>query len=230
MQIKVERMDHLGNGIGSINGKVVFIPKTVPGDLVDINIIKETKSYIKANAIKYLKRGEIYIPEFCPYYLKCGGCHLQNFTYENTLTYKKERVQNILNRVGIVQDIEVISNKNNKNYRNKIELKIKNSKIGYYSENTHNLIEIDNCPIAKECLNAFLPELAHMQIQNGDVTLRCNYNDELLITIWTKDKIILHEEIYPNYKVVGIILNDKCKVENKNINYCTATPRTLSEV
>ena len=224
MQIEIERMDHLGNGIGYLNGKVAFVPKTIPGDIVNIRIIKETKAYINADVVKYLKRGKDYVKEFCPYYLKCGGCHLQNFTYEKTLEYKKERVQNILNKVKINQDIEVIPNEVKQNYRNKIELKIQNGKIGYYIKKTHELVEIDKCLVAKKCLNNFLAEIKKMQIKNGDITLRCNYNDELLIAIYTQDKIALHEEDYPNYKVVGIILNDKCFYgENKFLDIINNT-------
>lgn len=208
--VVIEKMDHMGSGIGFIDGKTVFVSKTIPGDKVIFEVIKETKTYIKAKVKKFIERKEDTLSAFCPYYYKCGGCHLQNMEYEKTLEYKKERVKNILNRVGITPVIEVIKNENDKNYRNKIELKVSDGIIGFYEEGTHNIIEIDSCHITKACINTFIEDVKKMNIQNGDVIVRCNYNDELLISIKTEDDIILNKEDYPNKKVAGIILNDKC--------------------
>ena len=208
--VEIVKMDHMGNGIGFIDGKTVFVSKAIPGDTVIFDIIKETNTYIKAKAKKFVSRNHEALSAFCPYYYLCGGCHLQNMSYEETLNYKVDRVKNILNRAGIDNDIEVIANENPMNYRNKIELKIKDGIIGFYEEGTHSIIEIDNCRITKECINNFIPELKKMNIKNGEVTIRSNYNDELLIGIKTDDKISLHKEDYPDKKVVGIIQNDKC--------------------
>ncbi len=208
--VEIEKMDHMGNGIGFIDGKTIFVSKSIPGDTVIFDIVKETNSFVKAKPKKFVSRNHEALSAFCPYYYQCGGCHLQNMIYEDTLNYKVDRVKNILNRAGIDEDIEVISNDNPKNYRNKIELKIKDSLIGFYEEGTHDIIEIDNCRITKECINNFLPDLKNMNIRNGEVTIRCNYNDELLVSIKTDDNINLNKEDYPDKKVAGIILNDKC--------------------
>ena len=208
--VVIEKMDHMGSGIGFIDGKTVFVSKTIPGDIVIFEVIKETKTYIKAKAKKFIERKEDALSAFCPYYYKCGGCQLQNMEYEKTLDYKKERVINILNRANITTDIEVIKNENDKNYRNKIELKVSCGIIGFYEEGTHDIIEIDNCMITKGCINSFIDDIKKMNIKNGDVTIRCNYNDELLVSIKTNDEIVLNKEDYPSKKVVGIILNDKC--------------------
>ena len=208
--VVIEKMDHMGSGIGFIDGKTVFVSKTIPGDKVIFEVIKETKNYIKARPKKFIERSKNALSAFCPYYYKCGGCHLQNYSYEETLDYKKERVKNILNRANINADIEVIKNENDKNYRNKIELKVNDGIIGFYEEGSHDIIEIDNCMITKGCINSFIDDIKKMNIQNGDVTIRCNYNDELLVSIKTNDEIVLNKEDYPNKKVVGIILNDKC--------------------
>ena len=224
MQITIERLDHMGNGIGYSNNKIVFVPKTIPGDIVNINIESENKNYIKATVDKYIKRSDDYVESFCPYYYKCGGCSLQNLLYDKTIEYKLDRVKNILKRSNIDIDFIPIKNINDKNYRNKIELKIVNKKIGFYEKSTHNLIEIDKCQITKNCINNFFSELKNMNIINGDVLIRCNYNEELLISIKTKDDIKINEEVLPKYKVVGIIVNDKCVYgENKFLDLINNT-------
>jgi len=209
MNVKIERMDHLGQGIGYVDGKIIFVPKSVTSDEVKINKYKEHKKYYEATQYEIITPSIERINAFCPYYEKCGGCHLQNYSYEKMINYKKERVQNILSKVGVTTDIKVIKNAVDKNYRNKIELKVCDGKIGFYEKQSHQLIEIDNCMITKECINRFIPLLKDMELKNGDVTLRCNYNDELLIWIKTDDPLILNEKIYSEYKVVGIIKNNE---------------------
>lgn len=207
MQVKIEKMDHLGSGIGFINDKIVFVPYTVTGDEVEIEIIKENKNFLNGKLISIIKPSKDRVNAVCPYYGMCGGCCLQNYKYEKTLEYKKDRVKNILNRAGIDKDIEVIRNISPLNYRNKIELKIVNSIIGFYAPGTHDLIEIDDCKVTKGCINAFIREIKNMHIKNGNVTIRCNYNDELLISINTEDDILIKSD-YSDKKVVGIILNN----------------------
>lgn len=209
MNVEILRMDHMGNGIGYLNDKIIFVPKTIPGDRVKIVDYKDYKRYARAVEYQVIKESKDRCPAFCKYYDKCGGCHLQNLSYNRTLEYKKDRVINILSRLGDFQNVEIIKNDLDKNYRNKIELKVVDGKIGFYENKSHKLIEIDNCAITKECINKFIPLLKDMELKNGDVTLRCNYNDELLIWIQTEDAIIINEKIYPDYKVVGIIKNNE---------------------
>ena len=209
MIIKIERMDHLGKGIGYLNNKIISVPKTVTGDEVNIIKFKEHQKFLEATKYEVITPSNKRCLAFCPYYEKCGGCHLQNLSYEDMLDYKKDRVANILKKAGITKDIKVIANEKDKNYRNKIELKVIDGNIGFYESKSHKLIQIDKCMITKEAINNFIPMLKDMELKNGDVTLRCNYNDELLIWIKTEDPLIIDERLYPEFKVVGIIKNNE---------------------
>ncbi len=209
MNAVIEKLDGLGNGICYINDKICFVPKCIPGDEVEIKITYENKDYLKAQIIRVIKPAKERIEPFCPYFNLCGGCSLQMLSYDKGLEYKKERVKNILQRVIEFPEPEVIVNPQDRNYRNKIELKIQNKAIGFYERKTHNLIPIHKCPITKDCINDFIPELKLMNLTNGDVMIRANFNDELLISITTSDEVKLNEENYPKRKVVGIIVNGK---------------------
>lgn len=208
MKTIIERLDHMGNGIAYIDGIVTFIPKCVPGDEVEIEIIKSKKNFKEGKVLNFISKSENHVDSFCPYYDICGGCHLQNLSYEATKEYKINRLKNILNRVGIDNDVTFVENDYPKNYRNKIELKVKNGKLGFYKSGSHEIVEIDTCNITKNAINNFIPEIKEMNIINGDVIIRCNFNDELLIDIKTNDDIKLCYD-YSKYKVVGIIINDK---------------------
>lgn len=209
-EIKIEKMDHQGRGIGYINGKVTFVKNALLGEIVLGKLLKETKNYNVAEVVEYKKKNEYRKEPFCPYFTICGGCDLEHMAYEDTLNYKKEKVENILNKERIsYPKIQVIENPKQKNYRNKLSLKIENQKIGFYESSSHTLIEIDACPLAKESINSCLKELKKLQIKNGSVTIRSNYNDEILLILETKEQVEFRIEEFPESKIVGVVLNDK---------------------
>ena len=207
MQVHIDRMDHFGNGIGNINGKIIFVKGALSGETVDVTITKDKKSFMEGNINTIIYKSSKRVEPFCKYFGVCGGCSLCHLNYENTLEYKKERVKNILSKFDIPK-INVIRNENDLYYRNKIELKIVDGKLGFYEKNTHNLIEIKECKVTKKSINKSFEFVKNMKLENANVTIRANYNDEVLIIIDSKEKpVILNPE---DYKIVGIVLNDKC--------------------
>ena len=207
MQVHIDRMDHFGNGIGNINGKIIFVKGALPGETVDVTITKDKKSFMEGTINTIIYKSSKRVEPFCKYFGVCGGCSLCHLNYENTLEYKKERVKNILSKFDIPK-INVIKNENDLYYRNKIELKIVDGKLGFYEKSTHNLIEIKECKVTKKSINKSFEFVKNMKLEYANVTIRANYNDEVLIIIDSKEKpVILNPE---DYKIVGIVLNDKC--------------------
>lgn len=207
MQVHIDRMDHFGNGIGNINGKIIFVKGALTGETVDVTITKDKKSFMEGTINTIIYKSSKRVEPFCNYFGVCGGCSLCHLNYENTLEYKKERVKNILSKFDIPK-INVIRNENDLYYRNKIELKIVDGKLGFYEKSTHNLIEIKECKVTKKSINKSFEFVKNMKLENANVTIRANYNDEVLIIIDSKEKpVILNPE---DYKIVGIVLNDKC--------------------
>jgi len=209
-KIKVERMDHQGRGIGYINDKITFIENALPNEVVDVEIIKETKKYNDAIVLDYVEKSNSRVKPFCQYYEKCGGCKLQHLSYENTISYKIDKIKNIFehNKIVLPEIIPVI-NDMPKNYRNKLSLKIDNGKVGFYEEKSHDLIEVDYCAIAKNSINDFLSQISELKIKNGLITIRSNYNDELLIVITTEEEVIFDPDMFKGVKIVGVVLNKK---------------------
>lgn len=208
--MKIERFDDLGRGIGYINNKVTFIDKVVPEDIVEVELTKEKKKYNEAKLIKIIKPSPLRIDAKCPYFSKCGGCQFQNITYENTIKYKKEKIVNIFSKHKISIFPEVITNISPYNYRNKITLKVNNYKIGFYINKTHNLVEINKCLLANPAINASIPLIKRFNICNGEVTIRCNQNAEILIVINSQDNLNIDiTYLKSKIKLVGIVVNNK---------------------
>ena len=210
MQVKIERFDDLGRGISYINNKVTFIDKVVPEDIVEVELTKEKKKYNEAKLIKIIKPSPLRIDAKCPYFSKCGGCQFQNITYENTIKYKKEKIVNIFSKHKISIFPEVITNISPYNYRNKITLKVNNYKMGFYINKTHNLVEINKCLLANPAINASIPLIKRFNICNGEVTIRCNQNAEILIVINSQDNLNIDTNyLKSKIKLVGIVVNNK---------------------
>ena len=208
--MKIERFDDLGRGISYINNKVTFIDKVVPEDIVEVELTKEKKKYNEAKLIKIIKPSPLRIDAKCPYFSKCGGCQFQNITYENTIKYKKEKIVNIFSKHKISIFPEVITNISPYNYRNKITLKVNNYKIGFYINKTHNLVEINKCLLANPAINASIPLIKRFNICNGEVTIRCNQNAEILIVINSQDNLNIDTNyLKSKIKLVGIVVNNK---------------------
>lgn len=210
MQVTIEKMDDLGRGIGFIDGKITFVPKTTIGDVVEVEIIQSKKNYNEAKISKIIKESSDRIKSLCPYFDKCGGCDYQMLSYKKIIEYKKNRIINMFQKKGTSINPIFIENPYPLNYRNKITLRVVNGTIGYYEYGTHNIVEIDACCITSSAINKTISHIKNMNILNGEVVIRCNKNEEVLIAITSPDEIKIDvENIKKDIKLVGIVLNDK---------------------
>ncbi len=209
--VNIEKLDNQGKGICFINGKITFIPNTLPGEKVSIEVVKETPKYNEAKVIEYIEKSPKRVESKCPYFGLCGGCELMHSKYEDTIKYKKEKLESILYKYAhLTTSVDIITSDKQLNYRNKIALKVIDSKYGYYEPSTHNLVEIDNCYLVEEPINKFIKDLNYLNIKNGEIVIRSNYNQELLIWIKSREKINPDiKYLKSKHKIVGIILNDK---------------------
>ena len=206
MKVEIVKLDDFGRGICFVNNKVTFVPNTIPGDIVNIKIVKENKKYNEAILIDLVKSSSERIDAQCPYFGICGGCSLQTLPYDLGISYKKDKVINYFKKMGLILAPNVIPNDIPYNYRNKITLKVVNGVVGYYKLNSHSVVEVNKCLLAEECINDVISIVCGMGIINGEVIIRSNYKSEILIIINSKDKINT-TNISNNIK--GIILNDE---------------------
>ncbi|MBE6154524.1 MAG: class I SAM-dependent RNA methyltransferase [Firmicutes bacterium] len=211
--IKIEKLDHFGYGISFIDNKIVFIKDAIPGDIVDIKIINEKKKYSEAIVTKYIKKSSDRIESVCPYFNLCGGCNLLYYNYEKSIEFKLNKVKELLekNKIKYNNEIEVIKNENSFNYRNKVTLKIIDGKIGYYEDSTHKLVEINECKVTNNEINKVIKNYKLLNLENASLTIRCNYNNEILLIINSSEDNydIEISKLKEMIKLVGIIYNNK---------------------
>lgn len=118
-----------GKAIARINERVVFVPFAVPGDIVDIQVIKKKKSFFEAKIVNLVEPSNLRIKPKCDYFGVCGGCKWQVIDYENQLKFKQKQVVDALVRIGKV-DIStmnpIMGNDRPYYYRNKLEFTFSN--------------------------------------------------------------------------------------------------------
>jgi len=113
------------------DGKVVFIPNVVPGDVVDVQTFKKRKAYYEGKAVKFHELSEHRVDPVCEHFGVCGGCKWQNMNYDQQLFYKHNEVKNHLQRIGKIELPEfepILGSEKKFFYRNKMEFSFSNSR------------------------------------------------------------------------------------------------------
>jgi 23S rRNA (uracil1939-C5)-methyltransferase len=113
------------------DGKVIFIPNVVPGDVVDIQTLKKRKAYYEGKAVRFHEFSEHRIEPICEHFGVCGGCKWQNMKYSQQLFYKQNEVKNHLQRIGKIELPEfepILGSEKQFFYRNKMEFGFSNSR------------------------------------------------------------------------------------------------------
>ncbi len=213
MKVEILRFDDFGRGICYVNDKVTFVPFSIPGDVLEIEITKEKRNYNEGKIVKIIKPSKNRIVPPCPYFGVCGGCAYQMLDYEKSILEKQNNVMNYFKKNGLLIKPNIIRNDTPYNYRNKITLKIVNKKIGYFKNNSHDIVEINDCLLANNKINEVIKLLSSLSIINGEVIIRCNYKEEVFIVINTYDNVDISK--IKNIKdLKGIVLNNKTIYEN----------------
>lgn len=186
--IEITSLDHNGRGIGKLNNKIVFVENALPGEIVDITILKEKKKYIEARVNNFIKKSEKRIESACPYFGKCGGCDLLHLSYEDTLKFKEDKIKNIVNRYldSKIKINNIVPCGNNFYYRNKTTFQVKNC-IGFYKNNTYDIIKTDKCLISSELINNSIDYLKKLDLKYINKIVCRSSVDELMIVLETSN-------------------------------------------
>ena len=113
------------------DGKVIFIPNVVPGDVIDVQTFKKRKAYYEGKAIRFHEYSSHRTAPVCQHFGVCGGCKWQNMQYSQQLFYKQNEVKNHLQRIGKVALPEfepILGSEKKFFYRNKMEFGFSNSR------------------------------------------------------------------------------------------------------
>src|SRR5438093_699720 len=176
VDLKIEDIAFGGKGVGRAQGKAVFVPYTIEGELVSAEVVREKKQFAEAELVEVKESSPHRVEPQCPYFGRCGGCTYQHVDYEHQLAIKWRHVRDALQRIGKLKDIPmrpIIPSPRQYAYRNRITVHAQDGVIGFFRRDSHRLIDIERCPISRDEVNHALAELREQsRVRDGHYTLR----------------------------------------------------------
>ena len=178
VDLKIEDIAFGGKGVGRAQGKAVFVPYTIEGELVSVEVVREKKQFAEAELVEVKESSPHRVEPQCPYFGRCGGCTYQHVSYEHQLAIKWRQVRDALQRIGKLKDIPmrpIIPSPRQYAYRNRITVHAQDGVIGFFRRDSHTLLDIERCPISRDEVNRALAELrAQTHVRDGHYTLRAS--------------------------------------------------------
>ncbi|HIZ14287.1 MAG TPA: 23S rRNA (uracil(1939)-C(5))-methyltransferase RlmD, partial [Candidatus Mediterraneibacter stercorigallinarum] len=173
-----------GEGIGKVDGYTLFIKDAVIGDTVEAKVMKAKKNYGYARLMKVLEASPDRVTPRCVFARKCGGCQIQEMSYERQLAFKAQKVRGSLERIGgfspelLDRVMEPALGMDEPfGYRNKAQFpfgtdKEGNPVTGFYAGRTHDIIANTECalgvPVNREILEIILDFMKKNKIPSYD--------------------------------------------------------------
>ena len=173
-----------GEGIGHVDGYTLFIKDAVIGDVVEAKVMKAKKNYGYARLMKIITPSEYRVEPKCAFARRCGGCQIQEMSYDRQLVFKDQKIRGNLERIGgftkdqidtVMQP--VVGMEHPFGYRNKAQFPFGTDKegnpiTGFYAGRTHDIIANTDCALGveqnKEILEIILQYMRENKIKSYD--------------------------------------------------------------
>lgn len=173
-----------GEGIGHVDGYTLFIKDAVIGDVVEAKVMKAKKNYGYARLMKVITPSEYRVEPKCAFARRCGGCQIQEMSYDRQLVFKDQKIRGNLERIGgftkdqidtVMQP--VVGMEHPFGYRNKAQFPFGTDKegnpiTGFYAGRTHDIIANTDCALGveqnKEILKTILQYMRENKIKSYD--------------------------------------------------------------
>jgi len=187
--LEITTLTNLGVGLGRVDGWVVMVPYALPGELVRARVYRNRANFSEADLIEVVKPSPARRAPECPLFGECGGCQYQHLAYEEQLAWKQRQVREVLARLAGLPEADVRPTHPSPrvyHYRAKLTPHYEPPRrdgsfpIGFLRSGSRRaLLDVPQCPIATEAINAALPAVraeltarAGKLKRNGSLLLR----------------------------------------------------------
>lgn len=204
MKLTIEKVIYGGHGLARMpadgaarGGLSVFVPFTLPGETVEVEITQEHRGYSVGEARRIVDGSDFRTTPPCPWFATCGGCQLQHGLYPYQVELKREILQESLMRAG-VRDLPKVAMLVGAplRYRNRVRLQVQTRpefSIGYRQAKSHRMTAIEGCPIAAPLLERCIVVMRKLgdgglvPVDVQEIEMFTNHDQfELFLTIWTR--------------------------------------------
>jgi 23S rRNA (uracil1939-C5)-methyltransferase len=194
MKLRIEKAIYGGDGLARIPaGKTVFVPGTLPGELVEATMATDRRSFATGKLDAVLEPSTERVAPGCEYFPRCGGCQYQHAGPAFQLQMKLDILKETLGRAHVAIPSEIGSLAGPPwGYRNRIRLHVMGPRLGYLQRGSHKLLPVTHCPIAAPVLEqaiAVVERVAGLEDLCDEVEFFTNgEQDQLLISLWPGPK------------------------------------------
>ncbi len=210
--LAIDRLAFGGEGVGRIEGKVVFVPWTVPGDTVRVRIVKEENRFSRAELVEVIEASPERVKPRCSVFGVCGGCQWQQLNYPAQLKAKEAIVRESLERIGKIAALPlqpIIPCQEPWQYRSRIQLKRdREGRIGYLEAASHTVVEFDQCEIANPIFNEAVRQIRsdHRKLPFAFELLAENH-DVVVRDLEDPDRVFSQVNPEVNRRLTDVVLN-----------------------
>lgn len=167
VEVTIQDLNDTGEGVGRFGSRVVFVPDTVSGDRVLVRLVRLKSNYATGKLHQLLDPSPHRIRPHCIVADKCGSCQWQHVAYDYQQSAKHNLVVQALERIGgftCPPVAPILTTDSSLAYRNKATYSIKRSstgrvQAGYYQKGSHQLVNLNQCPVQDSRLNPLLAEI-----------------------------------------------------------------------
>lgn len=164
---RIESLAYRGEGIGHIQNKVIFVPFSAPGDLVDVQISEDKRNYLRGHPTHFREQSPQRVVPLCDYFADCGGCHWQHINYPSQLEAKEAILKETLARIGKLNPdayacLPAIPSPQAYGYRSRVRLQCfthRKSHIGFFRSQSNEVVPIERCELVSDFVNGILKKL-----------------------------------------------------------------------
>jgi len=175
LELDITDLSSEGDGVGRWENRVVFVPDTVPGDRIQARLTFVKPTFGRGQLVEVLEASGDRIRPPCIVADKCGGCQWQAVDYPAQLAAKQQQVVDALQRIGHFDAVPIspmMGAEDPLSYRNKATYPLKlsaegNVKAGYFRKGTHQIINLNQCPVQDDRLDPLLAEVKQDIQQQG---------------------------------------------------------------
>jgi 23S rRNA (uracil1939-C5)-methyltransferase len=242
IEVEIIDLTHDGQGVAKVNQFPIFIKGVLPNELVKIKIILVKKNFAVGRLIEIIKESPNRVTPKCSIYKECGGCNIQHLDYKEQLQTKTKLVKETIKRIGELEPIihDCLGMDEPWKYRNKTQVPFGVNEMddivaGFYKENTHEIINMDECDIQDQTTDEIINYIKTLvkryyiapyneQTHSGTlrhVIVRYGYvTREYMVTLVTNDERIpnikpLIEDLVNEYKMIKSVIQN---INNKRTN------------
>ncbi len=167
VELTIERLTNLGQGVGRVDGWVVMVPFVIPGERVRARIFRNFQNYSDADLMEVLEASPDRVTPECPLFQHCGGCQYQHIDYRRQLEEKTAHVVELMQKLGDIEfPVELAKGSPQiYHYRSKITPHYDrpgrdgSQPIGFLQHGRRSdIVDVAQCPIATAAINEALPE------------------------------------------------------------------------